>query len=230
MIDLSARSTEPEWMDEPGIEVAEFGRCLGDLEAVNRVTFGHRPILQWLAKATKGLGAFSLLDIGFGHGDLLRAIARWSARRGLRATLSGIDLSPSSEIAARAATPPEMGIDYQTADVFAFAPAVPPDFVVTSLMTHHLADAQVVAFLRWIDRTAVRGWFNSDLHRHVLAYYGFRAMAAVARWHPMVAHDGAVSISKSFRRADWVRLLAEAGVTAEITWVTPFKLCVGRLR
>ncbi len=55
-------------------------------------------------------------------------------------------------------------------------------------------------------------------------------MAAISGWHRFVRHDGAVSIAKSFRRADWERYLAEAGVTAEIRWRLPFKLCVGRLK
>jgi hypothetical protein len=46
----------------------------------------------------------------------------------------------------------------------------------------------------------------------------------------MVRHDGAVSITRSFRRADWDRLLAEAGVDAEVRWVLPFKLCVSHLK
>ena len=229
-MDLSVRSGEAEWMDDPAHDPEDFGRCLGDLESVNRVTFGTRPTLRWLARATQNMGSFSLLDVGFGHGDMLRAIARWAARRGKTAILSGIDLSPSSERAARLATPPELAIDYRTADVFAYEPPLQPDFVIAALMTHHLPDAKVVELLCWMDRVARRGWFNSDLHRHWLAYHGFRAMGAVARWHPMVRHDGAVSIAKSFRRADWAALLTEAGVEAEVRWMTPFKLCVGHLK
>jgi 2-polyprenyl-3-methyl-5-hydroxy-6-metoxy-1,4-benzoquinol methylase len=230
MIDLAVRSSEPEWMDVEEVDAAEFGRCLGDLAAVNIVTLARRPTLRWLSRATQGMSSFSLLDVGFGHGDMLRVIARWAARRGLAAELSGIDLNPSSEIAARAATPPEMAIDYRTGDVLAWEPERRPDFVVTALMTHHLTDDQVVALLRWMDRVAVRGWFNSDLHRHVIAYYGFRVMAAIAQWHRMVRHDGAVSIAKSFRRADWEQLTAAAGVDAEIRWMIPFKYCVSRIK
>jgi 2-polyprenyl-3-methyl-5-hydroxy-6-metoxy-1,4-benzoquinol methylase len=229
-MDFSTRSTLEELMDTETVDVADFGRCLGDLRIVNIVTLGKRPTLRWLARATKGLRSFSLLDVGFGHGDMLRAIARWSDKRGLAARLSGIDLHPSSEMAARAATPAELRIEYRTADVFAFAPAPAPDFIVSALMTHHLSDAQVIAMLQWMDRTAVRGWFISDLHRSRIAYWGFRAMAAVSGWHRFVRHDGAVSIARSFRRADWERYLAEAGVEAEIRWRLPFKYCVGRLR
>ena len=65
---------------------------------------------------------FSVLDVGHGGGDLLRAIARWADQRGLKVKLSGIDENPRSAVAARSATPSWMGIDYQTADVLSCSP------------------------------------------------------------------------------------------------------------
>ncbi len=230
MRSFAHRTTETELMDTETVPPEDFARCLGDLAIVNRVTLAHRPTLAWLKRAVGDAQDFSVLDVGFGHGDMLRAIAGWAARHGKRATLSGVDLDPSSELAARAATPADMTIDYRTGDVFAFRPAPPPDFIISSLFTHHLPDAQVVAFIRWMEATAARGWFVNDLHRHAIAYYGFRGLAAVSGWHRFVRHDGAVSIARAFRRPDWERYLAEAGVTATITWKTPFRLCVARTK
>jgi 2-polyprenyl-3-methyl-5-hydroxy-6-metoxy-1,4-benzoquinol methylase len=233
-MDLSRRSALPELMDGEGVDAEAHARCLHDLAAVNRVTRTHAPTLRWLARATRDLprGAeISVLDVACGEGDLLRAIRRWADRRGLRARLEGIDLNPRSAVAAAAVTPPGMAIAYRTGNVFGHAPDPRPDFVVTSQFTHHLADADLVRFLRWLERHAARGWFIADLHRHALAYHGFGLLARLARWHPIVRHDGMVSVARSFRRAEWARLLAEAGVEgAEIRWHVPFRLCVGRLK
>lgn len=217
-------------MDTETVPPEDFARCLGDLAVVNTVTLAHRPTLAWLRRAVGEADSFSVLDVGFGHGDMLRAIAAWAARTGKLATLSGVDLDPSSELAARAATPGDMAIEYHTGDVFAYLPAAQPDFVISSLFTHHLPDTKVVEFLRWMEATAARGWFVNDLHRHAVAYYGFRALAAVSGWHRFVRHDGAVSIARAFRRTDWERYLAEAGIAATITWKTPFRLCVARMK
>lgn len=217
-------------METEKVPPADFARCLGDLAVVNRVTFAHRPTLAWISRAVADAPEFSVLDVGYGEGDMLRAIARWAARGGKRAKLSGVDLDPSSALAAREKTPATMEVAYHTGDVFAFTPTPRPDFVISSLFTHHLSDAQVVAFLRWMEATAVRGWFVNDLHRHWFAYHGFRAMAAVAGWHRFVRHDGPVSIARAFRRADWQRYLAEAGVPGTIAWRFPFRFCVERLR
>ncbi len=51
-------------------------------------------------------------------------------------------------------------------DIFDFAPPLPIDFVVSSLLTHHMSDDLIVKFLRWMEHTARRGWMIYDLQRH----------------------------------------------------------------
>jgi trans-aconitate methyltransferase len=163
---------------------------------------------------------------------MLRALARrFRNHTGLR--LIGYDINPRSAPAARARTPAEMHIDYRTGDAFAIDPGEPVDLVISSLVTHHMPDADIVDFLRWMDARAARGWFINDLHRHALAYHGFRLLGTIARWHPFVRHDGAISVARSFRRADWERLIARAGLdraTISLRWHLPFRWCLGRYR
>ena len=221
-------------MDAPGVTAADFAACLRDLATVNTVTRARPPTLRWLADATAAMApgtAFTLVDVGYGEGDMLRAIHRWATAAGFRPRLIGIDLNPLSEAAARAATDPVLGIGYRTGDVFDFAPAEPVDFIVSSLVTHHLDDRQVGRFLMWMETKAVRGWFVNDLRRHWFAFYGFRLLASVMRWHRFVRHDGPVSVARSFVPGDWARALANAGISgATVEKVFPFRLCVGRLK
>ncbi|MFC3714496.1 methyltransferase domain-containing protein [Sphingoaurantiacus capsulatus] len=236
MPDLRTRSFAAEWMDDPAVDEATFAACLIDLAAVNGWTLARPPTLRWLAQATRDwprARRFTLVDVGYGQGDMLRHIHRWATRRGLVPELIGVDLSPWSETSAREATPAEMAIDYRTGDVFEVAFDRPVDFVISSLVAHHLDDDQLIAFLRWMEATAAKGWFVNDLHRHAIAYHGFRALSSVMRWHPFVRHDGPLSVARAFRRDDWERLIAGAGLdraTIELRWHVPFRLCVGRLR
>ena len=227
-MNFHTRSPQLEWMDTEDVTAADFAACLRDLATVNTVTLARPPTIGFLRSLRLPRGStLSVLDVGFGEGDMLRRIHRWGTRRGLRLHLAGIDLNPWSAAAARAATPPAMGIEYCTGDLF----DQPPggfDVVISSLFTHHLTDPQVVAFLHWMERTATRGWFVNDLHRHALAYHGFRALSAAAGWHRFVQHDGPISVARSFRRREWAALLERAGVQAELRWHMPFRLCVAR--
>ena len=230
-LDFSVRADAPELMDADDLDPAIYAALIADLARVNTITLARPPTLAWLAKATQGLDSFSLVDVGFGHGDMLRAIAGWARRYGKTARLVGVDLNPRSAPVARAATDPALGIDYRTGDAAALD--FRPDFIISSLVAHHMGNAELIAFLRWMEATAACGWFINDLHRHRLAWLGFRLLAGVLRWHPIVRHDGALSVRRAFVRSDWDRLLSAADLAQPpvvVNWHLPFRWGVGRVK
>jgi SAM-dependent methyltransferase len=235
MIQLRHRSHEAEWMDGEDVSAQEFAACIKDLSKVNSVTLARAPTLAFLDRAFAGSTpgrVLTIVDVGFGAGDMLRAIARHAHKRNRRCRLLGFDINPRSEAVARELTPPAMDIHFRTGDAFALAAAESVDLVVSSLVTHHMRDSEIVRFLRWMDQTARLGWFINDLHRHWLAYHGFRLLAFAMRWHSFVRHDGPLSIARAFRREDWAALIEQAGLTdvARVQWRFPFRYCVERLK
>jgi 2-polyprenyl-3-methyl-5-hydroxy-6-metoxy-1,4-benzoquinol methylase len=231
MIDLRQRIRRNEQMDDPALDAATYANVLADLGRMNRWTFNARPTLIFLKRAAAGMAAFRLLDVGFGHGDMLRRVARWARERNVAVDLVGVDLNPNSADAARAATPNDMPIEYRTGD-YAAQPT-PFDFVVSSLVAHHMSKDQLRAFIRYMEKQALCGWLINDLHRHRFAYYGFPWLARLLGAHRIVCEDGQLSIARSFRPAEWRAILADAGVpegAARIVRRFPFRLCVERLR
>jgi SAM-dependent methyltransferase len=216
-------------MSDPSLDPEVYDSVLKGLSRVNGWTFATRPTLSFLGRATRGREGFSLLDVGSGEGGMLRAIARWARRRGLAARLTGIDLNPKSEGLARARTPEDMAIAYRTGD---YRDLGRFDFVVSSLVAHHMTDGQLLDFLRWMESNSDRGWFVNDLHRHGFAYLGYPLLATMLGVHRIVRQDGQLSIARAFRPGDWRSILAEAGVDdgARIRRYFPFRLCVERLR
>lgn len=232
-VDFSRRSAEPELMDGDGVSQEMFSACLADLEKVNTVTFTRRPTLDFVGEALEAAGTANvpvILDVGFGAGDMLRAIERLCRRTGYRARLIGIDLNPRSEPFARSRSGPESTIEYRTGDLYDWPPGEPIDLIVCSQTTHHMSDGDIRRFLLWIEAHTRLGWFVSDLHRHWFAYHGFRLLSTVMRWHPMVRHDGPISVARSFTREDWERLLIETELDAvvEIEWNPLFRYAVSR--
>ena len=226
---LSVRAIAEELMDADDLDAGTYAAVVGDLARVNTVTLAARPTLAFLARAAAGRDRLRILDVGFGDGDTLRRIARWAASRGLAVELTGVDFNPRSEAAARAHTPPATPIRWITGD-YAELGAERWDCVISSLVAHHMTHDQLVAFVAWMDAHARAGWFVNDLHRHGLAHLGFPLLARAARWHPIVRHDGRLSIARSYRPAEWPPILAEAGVTdARVFRAFPFRLCVEKL-
>lgn len=230
MAGLAQRAIAEEQMDAPGLAPEIYAAVLADLEKANRWTFSARPTLGFLGRATEGLDGFSLLDVGYGEGGMLRAIARWAEARGIAARLIGIDLNPKSRAAAEAQTPEGMHIEYRTGD---YADCEPVDFVVSNLVAHHMTHGQLIAFLRHMEANARRGWLINDLHRHRLPHFGYPLLARLMGWHRIVREDGQLSIARSYRPDEWPPILEEAGIAPGAATVVrrfPFRLCVERRR
>lgn len=226
---LATRDPRDEQMDDPALSPEVYDEVLNGLGRLNRWTMTARPTLGFLRRATRGQTSFRLLDVGFGEGAMLRSISKWARSKGLRAELVGVDLNPKSKGVAEALTPADAGIEYLTGD-YRDVPG-PFDFVVSSLVTHHMTEPQLDAFVRFMEATARRGWFVNDLHRHAFAYRGFPWLARMLRVHRIVREDGTLSIARSFRPAEWQAILARAGVSeARVFRQFPFRLCVERLR
>ena len=217
-------------MDDPALDAATYTEVLHDLAQVNTVTLARRPTLDFLRRAVGGRKSFRCLDVGFGDGDMLRAIRSWADRRGIEAELIGVDLNSRSVAAARERTPSTMRIDYRTGD-YADLAGEGWDCIVSSLVAHHMTRDQLVQFLRFMDREARRGWFVNDLRRSLFAWLGYPLLARVMNWHPIVRHDGRLSIARSYRRKEWAPILASASIEgAEVKRVFPFRLCVETIR
>lgn len=227
---LTERSQADELMDDPALGAETYHAVLADLARVNRVTLAHRPTLAFLRRAVGNRAHFRLLDVGFGDGDMLRAIAGWARRRGVTAELTGIDLNSRSLAAAEAKPSPGAPIQYLSGDYAGLAGGG-FDCVISSLVAHHMTQEQLVAFLRFMEAEAAAGWFVNDLHRHGFAYSTWPLLASTMGWHPIVRTDGHTSIARSFRPAEWQALLGEARIReASVRRWFPFRLCVERLR
>jgi len=260
MRSLASRTIAEEQMDAPDLPAEVYRQVLADLAKVNRLIFSSYATLGFLKRALdqtrvpqRKLGSssdvaagpqlslgngekkgrhFRLLDVGFGQGDMLRSIARWAGKRGIQADLVGVDLNPNSEIMAREATEPGAPIRYLTGD-YRDQAGGGWDFVISSLVTHHMTPRDIIDFLRFMEAEARVGWMVNDLLRHRFAYHGFPLLARIMGWHRIVREDGQLSIARSFRPAEWRALLGDAGLAdsgAEVVRRFSFRLCVERIR
>ena len=224
---LEARTIADEMMDADDLDPAIYARVLTDLAKVNTLTMARRPTLGFLDRVLKAYGSapLKILDVGFGDGDMLRAM-----QRGVTLTLVGIDLNPKSAAIAQAATPFGIAIDYRTGDYEALGGAG-FDVILSSIVAHHMNDAELLTFLRFMEAEARVAWLINDLHRHAFAYFGYPLLATLMRWHPIVRHDGRLSIARSYRPGEWQPILKAANINAaRVFREFPFRLCVETIR
>lgn len=231
---LRAPIDAEEEMDAAELPPARYARVLADLSRINALTLAARPTLGFLDRvAARGVGTkpWRILDVGFGSGDMLARIDRWGTRRGVALDLVGIDLNPNSAPVAAA----RLGARAQlVAGDYRDLAGQGWDIVLSSLVTHHMSAAQRREFLRFMDAESARGWLVNDLHRQRLPFAGYPLLAALARVDPIVRRDGQLSVGRSFRRAEWQAMLADAlpetAAHARIFRSFPYRLCVERIR
>lgn len=235
-IDFSTRAEIEEEMDGP-CSYEELRHCLRDLALVNRITRAHRPILQWLEQMTHTeitrRQPLRIVDVGCGYGDMLRRIERWAVGSGVAVKLIGADINANAVRAAREATPAESTIEWITGDVTSCAEAADADLVTTSGVMHHLAEAEIVRLLGWMERTARVGWFIADLHRKPVPHFVFNLLMRGPWWQRFIRPDGLRSIRRSFLAEDWRRMCAAAGLhlgAIEVVEHRPARLCVRRMK
>jgi hypothetical protein len=140
-------------------------------------------------------------------------------------------LNPDTIAIAAEASGPESRIRWIAGDLFDHPVDAPVHVVISSLMAHHLTDAEIVRFLRWMEGQASIGWFINDLSRAPIPYYLFGWFARLMGLHPFVQHDGPVSFARAFQPQDWIGLCTAAGLAGDeyrIFSFKPARLCVGR--
>src|ERR1700751_4530662 len=140
-------------MDTEPVSFEEFDDYLRDRGRINLWTLASRPPLLWLKHAIADFPAerpISVLDVGSGGGGMLRQLRKLGSGMNLNLNLTVVDVNPGSTRSATESTPPEMSIRFETADVLARMDPLQTDFIVSSSFTHHLGDAGLVRFIRWL--------------------------------------------------------------------------------
>ncbi|WP_374526413.1 methyltransferase domain-containing protein [Sphingopyxis sp.] len=223
-----------EEMDAAELPPARYAKVLADLSRINGLTLARRPTLGFLGRVrARGASAkpWRILDVGFGAGDMLAAVARWGEAHGVPLDLVGIDLNPKSAPVAEARLGGRARLitgDYRDLAGQGW------DIILSSLVTHHMTPAQRSGFLRFMESESARGWLVNDLHRRRLPFAGYPLLASLAFVDPIVRRDGQLSVGRSFRRGEWQAMLAEAlpdtAAECRIFRSFPYRLCVERIR
>lgn len=235
---LATPIAREEEMDAAELSPARYAKVLADLSRINTLTLARRPTIGFLNRVRARGGAgdsgakpWRILDVGFGAGDMLLAIARWGDARGIALDLVGVDLNPKSAPVAAARLGGRARLitgDYRDLAGQGW------DIILSSLVAHHMSAGQRRAFLRFMDAECARGWLVNDLHRQRLPFAGFPMLAWLAFADPIVRRDGQLSVGRSFRRAEWQTMLADAlpetAAECRIFRSFPWRLCVERIR
>jgi len=213
MPDFSIRTLLPEKMDEPGVSEKDIHQALQELEIINRRLGGYHVIFDALDKLEWNEQPVTIMDLGCGGGDMLRAISKWAEKNKRKVQLIGVDRNPIMTDYASHHAKSYPDIQFKTLDVFDDAlMAEKADITMNSLFCHHFSNTELITLIKRMNQLASRAVIINDLHRHWFAYYSIKVITFLFSKTYLVKYDGPLSVARSLNRKEWKAILESAGI------------------
>jgi 2-polyprenyl-3-methyl-5-hydroxy-6-metoxy-1,4-benzoquinol methylase len=203
----------------------EYADCLLKLDRIGRWLGGDHATFS----AIKRMGGkpSSILDVGCGGGIFATRLALAYPQ----AKVMGIDLNPQAiefavnRLQAMQTPPKNIAFEIRNSPRLQ-EPEKSYDIVLSTLVCHHMSDAELIDYLINAAHIAKKRVIINDLHRHPLAFYLFKTISPIAFRNRLVQHDGPLSILRAFTYEEWVSYLHKAGIKSQnyqIRWHPMFR-------
>ena len=209
--DLSRRAEHlRERMEDPAADRTRLFRTYREFALTNRV------VADWRCHYTElirphlcGGETRTLLDVGFGGGDIPLALAAWARRDRLALEITGIETDERA-LEFVSTLPPRQGVTFRLDTLENLCRNRRRfDFVIANHVLHHLDREALAPFREQTEALTVRLAVFNDIARSPLAYALFALFAPVLLSRSSYSYeDGLTSIRRSFTRCE---LAAEMG-------------------
>jgi SAM-dependent methyltransferase len=223
-MDFLSRSYEKEFLDRDDIPFDAIERNMRELDTINTWLGGHAISLNGLKRLVQHKKQVSICEIGCGGGDNLIALCRYCRRKKIAVKFTGIDINPHCVAVARKRMPGPNAVFVASDYRFVNFENGKPDIVFSSLFCHHFTDEELIAMLQWMQANTKEGFFINDLQRHPIAYHAIRLLTTLFSRSWLVKNDAPLSVLRGFTRAEWEKILAEAGIKQySLKWKWAFR-------
>lgn len=227
MPNLNQRSYEAELIDNLNLSNEALRQNLEELATINKWLGGNQLTLDGLEKIlsksqytkfknkndpTKGNGVITIADIGCGGGDMLKLMANWAKKRGLKADFIGIDANQFMIDFAKKRTSDFENINYLKEDAFSEKlQNFKIDIATLTLFCHHFTENQLIDLFTNLRKNCALGIIINDLHRHWFAYYSICWLTSLFSKSYLVKNDARLSVWRGFHKNELVDILQKAG-------------------
>ncbi|MDO1502119.1 methyltransferase domain-containing protein [Winogradskyella maritima] len=226
LIDTSYRSNETEIMDDFSMKGDVLRDTLDKLGQINKWLGGNRITLDGLKQLLKGQpkdNTYTIVDLGCGHGDILRLIADYGRKKDYKFQLIGIDANQDAIDYASELSTEYPEITFKNKDIFSESfKELRYDIALATLFLHHFETADLKKLSKQLANSAVLGVVVNDLHRSKIAYVLFKLLGLTIS-NEMIKQDGLTSILRAFKREDLEQLSKQIDSESQIRWKWAFR-------
>ncbi len=221
------RSTEEEIMDDLSYEGEVLDQTLRELETINKLLGGNHVTIDGIKKLIdlSRDKTWKIIDVGCGGGEMLKLIANWARKNHVSVELIGVDANPYVIKYAEQNCSDYSEITFRSVNIFSDEfKKMDCDILTATLFLHHFDDEGLSHLFRQFNEQATTGIVVNDLHRHWLAHRSINLLTSLFSKSSMVKNDAGISVLRSFRSADWTRILSHAGISNfDLKWMWAFR-------
>lgn len=199
---------------------------LDKLGRINKWLGGNRISINGIDVLLKGrpkTQTYTIVDLGCGHGDILRLVADFGRKNAYNFKLIGIDANQDTVDYANELSESYPELSFKNEDIFSEKfQEKECDIVLATLFLHHFKEDEILRLLSNLSDKASIGIVVNDLHRSEIAYGLFKLLGIVISNY-MIKQDGLTSILRAFKREDLERMSETLKLKSKISWKWAFR-------
>jgi len=220
---LSERdTTSTERMDDPNCDQEELENTYRQFSTVNTlISQWHKIYRHEIRPLLNPDTPNSLLDIGFGGGDIPVKLAQWTANDGFDLRITAIDPDPRALnfVQQRNRNP---RITFLQCELSQMDPAQQQyDFVISNHLLHHLGDHELKKTLLKSKKLSTKQVLFNDIHRDDWGYLFFNLLARPVFRSSFITNDGLTSIKRSYTQMELTKVVPDDW---QVDAIFPFRL------
>ena len=189
-----------EWMDRADCDLHTLNNTYRQFSSINSLFSGWRYIYKThIRPLCKNRNiTYTLLDIGFGGGDIPIKLSKWAKKDGISIQILAIELDERAlDFVHRLDTPNNVQFKYMHSSEL-IENGITFDFVISNHVLHHLKNPDVIELMLQAEQLAKRKIIFSDIERNVFGYFLFKWITPLLFKHSYIQEDGLISIQRSF--------------------------------
>lgn len=201
---LSQRDTSSkERMDDPHCDLAELENTYEQFNTINSLISQWRKIYETKVRPHLSSDTEStLLDIGFGGGDIPIKLANWAKNDGMKLHITAIDPDPRA-LNFIQKLDRSGDIEFLQCRLSELNPSGKKyDFVISNHLLHHLRKEKMKEMLTSAQKLSRQKVIFNDIERNDWAYLLFSLLSRPVFQSSFITEDGLTSIKRSYTREE----------------------------
>lgn len=209
-------------MDDPNCDLDELKNTYRQFSTINSlISKWHRVYKREVRPYLLQNEINTLLDIGFGGGDIPIKFARWAKRDGFNLKVTAIDPDPRTLNFVQQLQRTE-NVEFLQCNISDLDPTKQKfDFVISNHLLHHLDGDELLNILGMAKKLSKRLVIFNDIQRSDWAYLFFNVFARPVFRSSFITEDGLTSIKRSYT---FDELLQATPTDWQVESLFPFRL------